>query len=151
MRRIAEHLIIFGAILAIAGVSAAQGPNLREVESPLQEEFDFKIGQTLNLNLRIDGIKWTVLSASAGDDSGWTAGKTTKTSFTSELENLTDTTLTLSIILLLEDERGRQLERLEFKRIKVGPGRYNQNVQKIKVDGGTLTETAKVYIFAEVE
>lgn len=151
MRRIAEILIIFGAILAIAGIAAAQGPDFQEVGSPLQEEFDFKIGQILNLNLRIDGIKWTVLKADAGDDSGWTAGKTTKTSFTNELENLTDTTLTLSIILLLEDDRGRQLERVEFKRIKVGPGRYNQDIQKIKVDGGNLAHIAKVYIFAEVE
>ncbi len=151
MRRIAEVLIVFGAILASVGIAAAQGTDLRDVSSPFQEDFDFKIGQTLDLNLRINGIKWTVLRASAGDNEGWTAGKKTKTSFTNELENLTDTPLTLSVIILLEDERGRPLERIKLKKIKVGPGRYNEDIQKIKVDGGNLAQTAKVYIFAEVE
>jgi len=151
MRRIAEVLIVIGAILASAGIAAAQSTELREVSSPFGEEFDFKVGQTLDLNLRINGIKWTVLRASAGDDEGWTAGKKTKTTFTSEFENLTDTALALSAIILLEDERGRQLERIELKKIKVGPGRYNEDIQKIKVDGGNLAQTAKIYIFAEVE
>ncbi|RLE18099.1 MAG: hypothetical protein DRJ61_03860 [Acidobacteria bacterium] len=151
MLRIAKFLIFIGIFLASAVITAAQGPDLRKIESPLQEEFDFRIGQILGLNLHIDGIKWTVLKADAGDMTRWTAGKTTKTSFTNELENLTDTPLILSIILLLEDDRGRQLERVELKRIKVGPGRYTQAIQKIKIDGGNLADTAKVYIFAEVE
>ena len=151
MRRYAQVLIIVGAILSVAGITAAQGTDLRDVSSPFQEEFAFKVGQTLDLNLRIDGIRWAVLRASAGDEAGWTAGKKAKTSITNELENLTNIPLTLSVIILLEDDRGRPLERIKLKKIKVAPGRYDEDIQKIKVDGGNLAETAKAYIFAEVE
>ena len=43
------------------------------------------------------------------------------------------------------------MERIELKKIKVGAGRYDEDIQKVKVDGGVLAETGKVYIFAEVE
>jgi len=151
MRHFAQLLIFVGAILAVAGITAAQGTDLRDVSSPFQEEFTFKVGQTLDLNLRIDGIKWAVLKASAGDKTEWTAGKRVKTSITTEMENLTNTPLAIRIILLLEDDRGRPLERIELRKIKVGVGRYNEDLQKVKVDGGNLADTAKAYIFAEVE
>lgn len=151
MRRILEVLIFVGVILTSAGFAVGQDTDPREVASPFQEEFDFRIGQTLDLEVRVDGLRWVVLRAGAGDAQEWTAGKKFKTSFTSELENLTDMPLTLSTILLLEDDRGRQLERIQLKRIRVGGGRYVEDIQKIKIDGASLTETAKIYIFSEVK
>ncbi len=151
MRQIASVLMFLAAVLASAGIVAAQGADLRVVGSPFTEEFDYKVGQILDLNLRLEGLRWSVLRAGARDEADWTEGKKVKTSFTNELENLTDRPLTLSIIILLEDDRGRQLERVELKKIKVGAGRYDEDIQKIKVDGGVLAETAKIYIFAEVE
>ncbi len=151
MRFVANVLVFLGAVLVFAGGVAAQGADRREVGSPFQEEFDFTIGQTLDLNIRIDGINWSTLRAGAGDEADWREGKKIKTSFTNELENLTNTPLTLSVIILLEDDRGRQLERIELKKIKVGAGRYDEDIQKIKVDGGVLAETSKVYTVAEVE
>lgn len=151
MQRFGEVLFLFGAFLVAAGFVVGQEADLREATSPFQEEFDFRIGQTLELELRIDGLRWAVLRAGAGDSEDWTTGKKVKTYFTNELENLTDMPLTMSAIILLEDERGRQLERVELKRIRVGGGRYIEDIQKIKIDGGTLSETAKIYIFAEVK
>lgn len=151
MRRVVAVLTFIGVILVSAGFVVGQDTDLREVTSPFQEEFDFRIGQTLDLDIRIDGLRWVVLRAGAGDAQEWTAGKMFKTSFTHELENLTDMPLTLSTIILLEDERGRQLERVELKRIRIGGGRYIEDIQKIKIDGAILTDTAKIYIFSEVK
>lgn len=151
MRRFVEVLLLFGAVLASAAIAVGQEAELREVTSPFQEDFNFRIGQTLELEVRIDGLRWVVLRAGAGDAEEWTAGKKVKTSFTNELENLTDMPVTLNAIILLEDDRGRQLERVELKRIRIGGGRYIEDIQKIKIDGGSLSETAKIYIFAEVK
>ncbi len=150
MRHVANVLVFLVVILAFAGVVASQGAELKVVDSPFTEEFDFKVGQTLDLNLRLNGLRWSVLRAGAGDEADWREGKKVKTSFTIELENLGDTPLTFSIIALLEDGRGRQLERVELKNIKVGAGRYVEDIQKVKIDGGILAETGKIYIFAEV-
>jgi len=138
-------------ILASAGFVAAQGTELEVVDSPYAEEFDYKVGQTLDLNLRLGGLRWSVLTVGAGDEADWREGKKVKTYFTNELENLTNTPLTFSIIILLEDDRGRQLERIKLKNIKVGAGRYFEDIQKVKVDGGILAGTGKVYLFAEVK
>ena len=151
MRRLAEIFVLFGVIMASAGFAVGQDADLRDVSNPFQEEFEFSIGQTLDLEIRVEGLRWIVLRASAGDAQDWAAGKKIKTSFTNELENLNDMPLTLSAIILLEDDRGRQLDRVELKRIRVGGGRYVEDIQKIKIDGASLTETAKIYIFAEVK
>jgi hypothetical protein len=151
MRHYSSIVILLAVVLASAGIVAAQGAELKVVSSPFTEELDFEVGQTLDLNLRLEGLRWGVLSAGAGDEADWREGKKVKTSFTIELENLTNTSLTFSIIILLEDDRGRQLERIKLKNIKVGAGRYIEDIQKIKVDGGVLAETAKIYIFAEVK
>ena len=151
MQHIARVIILLAVVLATAGTVAAQGADPRVVESPFTEEFDYKVGQILELNLRLNGLRWSVLSVSAGDESEWREGKKVKSSLTNELENLGDTRRTLSIIMLLEDDRGRQLQRIKFKNIKVGFGRYIEDIQKVKVDGGILADTAKIYIFAEVK
>jgi len=143
--------VFLGAALVVAGIASAQDADLRKVTSPFTEEFDHKIGQTLNLDLRVDGIKWTLIKTSAGNRTDWEDGRDTKTTFTTELENLTDTPRILSIIILLEDERGRQLDRVELKGIKAKPGKSVKDVQKIKIDGALLSDTSKIYIFAEVQ
>ncbi len=150
MRQFAKAMMFLAIFPVVAGSVAAQDADLTVVTSPFAEEFDFKIGRTLDLNLRLEGLKWTTLSADAGDESGWRDGKNVKVVFTNYLENLTDTPLSWSIIVLLEDGRGRQLERIEFKTVKVGGGKFDRDTQKIKVDGGLLKETAKIYLFAEV-
>jgi len=151
MRYIASVMIFLAMVLATSGMVAAQGVDLRAVESPFAEEFDYKVGQTLDLNLRLNGLRWSVLRVGAGDEADWREGKKVKTSLTNELENLGDTSRTLSIIILFEDDRGRQLERIKLKNIKVGAGRYFEDIQKVKVDGGILAGTGKIYIFAEVK
>jgi hypothetical protein len=151
MKILSARSVFLGAALVAAGITAAQGTGLREVTSPFTEEFDHKIGQTLNLDLSVDGIKWTLIKTSAGNPADWEDGRDTKTTFTTELENLTDTPRILSVIILLEDERGRQLDRVELKGIKAKPGKFVKDVQKIKIDGALLTDTSKVYIFAEVQ
>lgn len=151
MRQSVKMLIFLVAILASVGIAAAQSSDLREVSSPFTEEFDYQIGQTLDLNILLNGVNWGFLRIGAGDEEDWTSGKTVKTTFTNQLKNLTDSTLSLSVIILLEDEKGRQLERIRLKKIKVGSGRSIENIQRVKIDGGNLEDTAKVYFFAEVE
>lgn len=151
MRQSVKMLIFLVAILASVGIAAAQSSDLREVSSPFTEEFDYQIGQTLDLNILLNGVNWGFLRIGAGDEEDWTSGKTVKTTFTNQLKNLTDSTLSLSVIILLEDEKGRQLDRIRLKKIKVGSGRSIENIQRVKIDGGNLEDTAKVYFFAEVE
>jgi len=143
--------VFLGLALVASGIASAQNAGVREATSPFTEEFDHKIGQTLNLDLSVAGIKWTLIKTSAGNRADWADGQDTKTTFTTELENLTDTFRVFSIIILLEDERGRQLIRIELKGIKTKPGKFVKDVQKIKIDGALLTDTSKVYIFAEVQ
>ena len=150
MRRFSIVLMFLAAFPVFAGSVAAQGDDMRAVTSPFAEELDFKIGRTLDLNLLVEGVKWTTLRADAGDEADWRDGKNVKVVFTNQLENLTDRPRTVSVIVLLEDSRGRQLERIELKVVKIGAGKYDEDRQKIKVDGGLLVETAKIYLFAEV-
>jgi len=89
MRHIESVVMFLVVILASAGFVAAQGTELEVVDSPYAEEFDYKVGQTLDLNLRLGGLRWSVLTVGAGDEADWREGKKVKTYFTNELENLT--------------------------------------------------------------
>lgn len=143
--------VILGMLVVIGGsIASAQGNEIRAVSSPFQEEFEYTVGETLDLNLEIDGIRWTVLRIGAGDPDNWSPGNRVKATFTNEVSNIVDDQRSLMIILLLEDDRGRKLERVELKTIRVGAGNSDEDIQKVKIDSGILAETGKIYLFAEI-
>ncbi len=150
MRRIVFYLLIPLAIVTLASTSLAQEGLLRDVESPLDEEFDYRVGEQLELNVRVDGLGWRWVRIDGGDPAEFEDGKDTRVEISLEADNQTNDTLALDIILLLEDASGNQLERVELKKFKVPGGRLKQDSQKVRIDGGVLAEMGKIYIFAEV-
>ncbi|MCD4749844.1 MAG: hypothetical protein K8R59_10770 [Thermoanaerobaculales bacterium] len=154
MARFVSRIVILLVVVVFTGLASsvsAQEDEPRKVTSPFQEEYEIKVGEVLNLEVLLDGLLWRSFRIDAGDPVDFQAGNNVRTTITNELENLGEETLNLEVILLLEDERGRQLGRLVLRPIKAGGGRFKEDSQKYKIDGRVLAETAKVYFFAEVK
>ena len=134
----------------MASMAVAQEDTLRDVENPLEEEFDYQVGEQLELDVRIDGLGWRWLRIDGGDPTDFVGGKDVRVEISLEADNQTNKTLALDVILLLEDGRGNQLDRVELKTFKVSGGRLKQDNQKVRIDGGVLADMGKIYIFAEV-
>ncbi len=150
MGRISGLASVVCTVMMVAAFAGAQDSEFRRVDSPFAEEFDCSLGDNVDLGVEIGGLRWSVFRVAVDSGAELVEGKKVKTFFSNELENPTDTSMTLSIIILLEDSRGNQLERIELKSIKVGKGKSDQDTQKIKVDGAILAKLGKVYIFAEI-
>jgi len=123
----------------------------KEVDSPYQAEMNYHPGDLLELNLIIDGIRWSTFKLDAGDLSDLKSGNTTKIEVTNTLENVGSHTRSLSLVILLEDEKGSMLKRLTLGSIKLSKGKYRSDHQKFKVMDENLMELAKIYIFAETK
>lgn len=148
MQRISLSLVILSVAFALP--VHAQGSDITRGENPFQEEYDYEVEQRLDLNIQIDALIVRSLRINAGDPQEFVAGENVKTFIYLEIENPSESSASISTILLLEDAQGSQLERVELKTVKVSSGDAKESEMKVKLDGRTLRELAKVYIFAEV-
>ncbi len=144
-------LLVLSFLISLAPYSVAQETPPRVGDNPFEEEFDYRVGDQLELNVSIDGLVWRLFTIDGGDPADHTSDKEVRTEIGLEAENSTNSSLTLTIILLLEDPGGNQLQRVELKSFKVSGGRLKQDVQKIRINGAVLAEMGKIYFFAEVD
>jgi hypothetical protein len=148
MRRISLGCFIL--MFASAIPMFVHGADGRQVENPYQEEFDYELGERLELDVQIGALVLNSLRVVAGNQDDIEAGKTVKAFVYLELENPSDSSASIDTILLLEDEQGIQLERVELKSVKVSSGDAKEDDQKVKLDGRTLRDLGKIYLYAEV-
>jgi hypothetical protein len=145
-------VVLSTAVLVIGAgdLSAQGGANYTPVENPYQAEYEFTVGSDLTPNVSIDDVRWRLLRLDVDDGDAPIAGEEIKAEVTIEVENLGERSARVNLILLLEDDRGGQLERVELKTFKASSGRFESEVQRIKIDGGTAQRLGKVYVFAEI-
>lgn len=141
-------LVAVGAVVHLA--SAQQQADVRDVDSPYQEEFAYSIGETLNPRVAMAGIRWTSVSVAPRRDERIDPDVEIPVEVLLEFDNPTDTTHKLLVILLLENEAGAQLARIECDTVRTPQGRLKEERQKTRVDGSALLGTEKIYLFAEI-
>ncbi len=152
-RRMLSWIVI--AMISWTPLLSAQdqndAPPPKEVQSPFQEEIEYKPGQLLELNLLIDGIHWTSFKIGSQNTEDLKPGKTTKIEVINTLENRSSHSRVISIVILLENETGNLLQRLSMGEVKLSKGKYRTDRQKFKVETDALIGLSKIYIFAETK
>ena len=145
-------IIVSTAVLgAWAGAVGAQSSTYTPVDNPYQAEFEFTVGSDLTPNVSIDNVRWRLLRLDLDDGETPVAGEEIRAEVTVEVENLRERSARVAMVLLLEDERGGQLERVELKEFKASSGRFESERQRIKIDGGTAQRLGKVYVLVEID
>jgi hypothetical protein len=147
--RCAVALVVASAAVGTP-VAAAQDAEWRTVESPYQEDLRVAVGTTFAPGVEIDGVRWRSLRIAPAEGETVAAGETVQTEVSLELENRGNKTVQVLVILLLEDEDGAPLDRIEAIRFKVGGGRLKERTETVALSGDALLETRRVYALCEI-
>ena len=135
---------------AAAIPSAAQSAEWRVADNPYQEDVAYRIGDTFNPGVVVEGVRWHSFTVVAPDRGPTGGGVNLSTDLTVEFENRGSKSAKILVILLLEDADGNPLERIEVRSFKVASGRLKERTEDIVLSSTTLDETERVYLFFEV-
>lgn len=144
-------VILVGLITTTAAIpSAAQSAEWRVAENPYQEDVAYRIGDTFNPGVVVEGVRWHSFTVVA-PDRGPTGGSVNlSTGLTVEFENRGSKSAKVLVILLLEDAKGNPLERIEVRSFKIASGRLKERTEDVVLSSRTLEATERVYLFFEV-
>lgn len=135
---------------AAAAPSAAQSAEWRPTDNPYQEDVAYRIGDTFNPGVVVEGVRWHSFTVVAPDRGPTGGGVNLSTDLTVEFENRGSKSAKVLVILLLEDADGNPLERIEVRSFKVASGRLKERTESIVLSSTTIDATERVYLFFEV-
>ena len=148
--RIATTIAAMLTAVVLAAPAMAQDPEWRIVENPYQEDIEYNIGTTLAPMVEVDGIRWRSFSVERPDLSLAEDSDTVDTEVVFEFENRRRKSARILVILLLEDESGAPLDRIEAKPFKLAGGRLKERKETASISAGNLRSAQRVYLFFEV-
>jgi hypothetical protein len=143
-------IVIFGCV-AIAATVAGQDPPFRQVDNPFQEGAPYRIGTGLVPSVEIDGLRWIHARVDTQNGTAPVAGRENSAFATLRFDNRNKRAVNLTVVLMLEDSSGSELERLVFLPIRLGGNRTKEFRQKFKISGDDLLSTRKIYLFCKVD
>jgi hypothetical protein len=138
-------------VLAVVSSSSAQQQDPESVSNPYQDEYEYAIGELLDPGVVIDGIRWSQLRVAPRAARNPQAGKQIPVDVTLSFESSRNDGVAVQVTLLLEDDQGRQLDRIQCEPFRIGGDRSKEINQKHKVWGDALLGTGRVYVFCSVE
>ena len=146
--RICYPFLIVG--LAVAAASA-QDESVRQSDSPYQEEMPYRFGDDLEPAIDIEGARWQRTRLKTKNGEAPEAGREHTVLAELEFDNQRRGGVTLTVVLLLRDENGDELQRLACPEYRLGGNRSKVFKSKFSVTGDDLIATRSVYLFCRVE
>lgn len=135
---------------AAAPPSAAQTAEWRVSDNPYQEDVAYRVGETFNPGVVVEGVRWHSFTVVAPDRGPTGGGVNLSTDLTVEFENRGSKSAKVLVILLLEDADGNPLERIEVRSFKIAGGRLKERTESVVLSSATVDATERVYLFFEV-
>jgi len=129
----------------------AQGeqPAYEQGTSPFTKELEYRVNSELRPRLDVDGLRLELLRLEP-KTTDYEAGKPIATTLILAFTNIRDGSARAVVVLLLEDEQGNALDRVECKPIRVGANDSVEERQKFRFQSDALSATRKLYLFLEV-
>jgi len=148
--RLTPWIVAVLAAAAATSPATAQAPEWRTVDNPYQEDVEYAIGATYEPRVEIDDIRWRSFTIDTSEEGPFAAGEEIKTDVTVEFENRGGESAKILVILLLEDENGGPLDRIEVKPFKLPGGRLKERKETTDLPAESLGSTRRVYLYLEV-
>ncbi len=147
-RKICYSFLIIGLAVAIAW---AQEEPVRQVGNPYQEDLPYSIGSDLEPAIEIEGVRWERVRVATKNGGDPEAGRNHVVVAELQFDNQRRGAVTLTVVLLLEDEAGGELQRLASPEYRLGSNKSKVFQPKFSVSGDDLLATSNMYLFCRVE
>lgn len=138
------------AVVMTIGPSFAQDDEWRISENPYQADLEYTIGESFSPRVEIESLRWRSFKIDSVDGQGVVAGEDVDVEIALEFENRGRKSVKVLVILLLENEDGTPLDRIEVKTFKVSADRLKERTETTTLRGDVLLSTRRVYAFCEV-
>lgn len=135
-------------ILCVATVAAQEAPAYKISDNPFQEDLPFALGQPIVLNVDIQGVRFNAINIAPRGEVQ--PGTTMTCDVSVSGSNQRDGKVEVAAVLLLEDDQGKGIERVQLNSFKARSGRDFNVVSKVTIQGDTLRAATRVYVFVEV-
>ncbi|MFI5143205.1 MAG: hypothetical protein ACHQQS_10860 [Thermoanaerobaculales bacterium] len=137
------------AALLIAGtLGGQQTSGYPPGDNPFQAEYDFALGQPVQLHVDVQGVRFDALTVVALE--AVKSGAKTRCEVQVTGTNAAEKRATVTTVLLLEDASGKGLDRLTLEAFKVKPAKPIEEKQRLTVAADSLSSATKVYVFVQV-
>lgn len=134
----------------MASPSSAQNPDWRVVDNPYQEDIEYTIGTTHEPGVEVDGIRWRSFGIVTPERDPFAGGEPIRADVLVEFENRNSKSAKILVILLLENEDGAPLERIEVGQFKLSGNRLKERKVTAELAPEVVDATRKIYVFCEV-
>lgn len=148
-RRRSVFLGIVGVMLAGTAVGRAQ--QVDQVSSPYQGEYEYQVGSDLEPGVSVDGVLIERLRVAPRNPAASPEENTVEVEIAYSLTNGSQRTARVLLVLLLEDEQGNVLDRLELPPVRIGSGKTKEDGERRDVRGRAISETRKLYLYCELQ
>lgn len=149
MRRVTTAVAAVVLLVGAAAASAQDTGAYSRVANPYQAEFPFELGQPVEPRVELGGILMSQVVLTARGDVE--AGRPVKCSVVVRGTGAAEARATLRLILLLEDDESRGLEKVVVDPFRIKAGKPFERDETVRIEGDALLGASKVYLFAEVE
>jgi len=139
---------VFAVALCAVGAGAQDA---QQVASPYQGEYPYTIGSDLTPNVSVEGVQIDAVRVAPPENKQVAADSDVEVTVTSTFTNNGTKTARVMVVLLLEDEQGNALDRLQMSTVRVPSGKTRSGDGRFTVRGRSVLETQKVYLFCELE
>jgi hypothetical protein len=146
--RVFRVVAAFGAAMLAVAAGAQE---VEQVSSPYQGEYAYTVGTDLTPHVSIDGVQIDALRIAPREGEEVTADRDVQVGVASTFTNNGSKTVHVLVVLLLEDEQGNSLERLELASLRVPSGKTRSGDQQFSVRGRVVLDLRKVYLFCELD
>ena len=137
--------------LACATPLSAQDDTARQSPNPYQEEIAFELGQPLAVNVEVEGVRWSTVRVSPPEGEQPAPGVDGTVVVDLSFDNRSRRGVDLVVALLLEDEGGAPLQRLNCPEVRLGGGKAREFRHSFTAPGDVLLAARRVYLFLEIQ
>lgn len=141
------------ALLAVPLVAqdAAEGPqrSYTQADSPYMVELGFSLREPVEVFVEMGGVRLDTVRV---DPQGPVEeGAAVRCQVTAAGSHVGGGRPTVAIVMLLEDQDGKGLERLPMESFRPGRGRPFEEVQRVPVPASALLAARKIFLMVEVK
>lgn len=137
--------------LACATPLAAQDDTARQSPNPYQEEIAFELGRPLAVNVEVEGVRWVAVRVAPPEGEQPAAGVEGTVLVDLSFSNLSRRGVDLVVALLLEDEGGAPLQRLNCPEVHLGGSKAREYRHSFTAPGDVLLAARRLYLVFEVQ